>query len=285
MFSAQPGARDAHQQPVADISPSRFHSLGTADRPLSSFAQKGNGTGPAGAAGSGNRTAAEKQAASPQSQQLHGTADVVAVGNAQAARQQTPLGLLASDAAFAESDVASADAGLQQEGSLAQPLFGASHMPSESSRPDLATSRADPSIPLLGRGTEQREVDHNAGTHQAQLHSTSDSKLAQEHAPSADSIDSHACGGYQQGNLGAGLSATATGSAAMGTPLPALSQVQGSMFGNAGDQLPDAAGVGMSVASAQSLTVIDSPSSFGGSFLGQSMDLSKASLFLAMFCF
>ena len=313
-----PGAAGSQQRQVetaADGVNSLYYNMGTADRPLSSFAQRGGPTGAARPAGGGSRTAASEHGGTSYMQQgVEAEAGAsMALVNAPAAGKQIADGILASAAALAGTEMMP---GQHQEGYSPEPFhtagqpeqgysaaapsnFGhsglyqesfseAPHQASPLQSPDNKPNQAEISpresmLPLEGRdGMQAHPVsDTGLSPHPAQWHTEYGPESIQHPATGLAGAAGHAVtADRQQPTLGYDAGHVAIAPAVMGGFLPGLTGLSalGHDVANSSQSRGPATAARLpNLRTAEGDVGIASPSGFSSSFLGQSLDLSKVS--------
>ena len=317
------GAAGSQQLPAetaADGINSLYYNLGTADRPLSSFAQRGGSTGAARPAGGDSRAAAGELGGSCHSQQdVQAEAGAkMAMNSAPAAGKQTVDGLLSSAAALTGTEMLP---GQHQEGYSTEPLLtarqheqgysaaapntighvgqhhesfmaevqhAASLLQPPGNQPDLAGfSPQENMLWFKGRdSTQQCPVsDTGLSPHPAQWQ-TEDSPDSIQHqaAAPAGAAGHDVTANRQQPTLGHDAGHVAAGpSADMGDLLPAATgspTLAHDAAASSQSGASAAAARGPNVKFAAEDVGAASPSGFSSSFLGQSLDLSKVSFLI-----
>lgn len=271
-----------HQQPAADSTNNTYQAVATADRPLSSFAQKADHPGSARQAGAVSRAAADRTGAHLHSQQPDSEAAATAstaLGAAHAEQKSSRDGVSASAAAMGGSPLPepSGFLELQQEGYATEPSFEANLVPisPQSGRPREASSKIDIS----------QNLRFDASPQSALVQMAARADLAQQPSAMQGGNNSQAdasCGLYVEPGHNAAM---APGEAAAGTSLPASAGLQRLELLAAGAHQP---GATLTIAAAKAegaggTADTASPSSFGGSLLGQSVDLSKVNVVCSSF--
>ena len=318
-----PGAAGSQQRPAetaADGINSLYYNLGAADRPLSSFAQRGGSTSAARPAGAISRAASDLGGTCHTQQDVEAEAGASkALDTAPAAGKQMGNAILASAAALAGTEMLlgqhqesySADplltAGQHEQGYSAaapnttghveqhqeifsaEPPHEAPPLQSPGHQPDQAGLSPQESV-LWFKGrdsTQQQSVsDTGLSTHPAQWHTDNgpESIRHQAAAPAGDAGHAVTANRRQQPTLGHDVGHVAAGPGAdMVNLLPAPTGPP-----TLGHDAAAGSQSGASAAAARRPNVriagedvgAASPSGFSSSFLGQSLDLSKVSLLI-----
>ena len=310
------GSQQQLAETAADGLNSLYYNMGTADRPLSSFAQRGGPTGAARPAGSGSRAAGGEVGGSRYMQQgFEAEADgSMALLNAPAGGKQIADGILASAAALAGTEMM---LGQHQEGyspepfhTVGQPEQGDSAAaPSKSGRSGLyqesfseapyealplqspgnkpGISPRDSMLPLEGSDGMQQDPVSDAGlsAHPAQWHTEYGPGSIQHPATAPAGAAGHAItanrqqptSGYDAGDVAVAPGAD-TGGLQPGPTGPFALEPDVAISSQS--RGPATAARVPNVSIAEREVSAASPSGFSSSFLGQSLDLSKVSCWI-----
>ena len=263
---------NVHQRPAADSINSTYQALATADRPLSSFAQKLDPTGSARQAGASSKAAIGRTGLYSQ-QPYSGAAATAstALGTVQAEQRSTTDGMCASATCGSPVPELSELSSLQQEGYTAEPS-------SEATFALISPQSGRPQAPSKNDVQQSWRSDASPDHPLAQKLAIAD--FAQQPAVSPGGNNSQADASYGQ-HVGprhdAGHVAKAPGEAATGTHLPASAALYSPELANTGIHQAEASATIAAAKAGGAGGTADtaSPSSFGCTLLGQSMDLSK----------